>query len=48
MAEPKQHNQFCRDDWAWYLGDGPRGMGPNGDGCVCDLAPEGYGDERKR
>lgn len=40
----RNHNQYCRDDWAMYNGDGPRGMGPNGDGCVCDLAPEGYGD----
>jgi hypothetical protein len=34
------HNQYCRDDWAMYNGDGPRGMGPNGDGCVCSMAPE--------
>jgi hypothetical protein len=33
------HNQYCQDDWEMYLGDGPRGMGPNGDGCVCELAP---------
>ena len=33
----RNHNQYCRDDWAMYRGDGPRGMGPNGDGCVCDL-----------
>lgn len=36
------HNQYCRDDWMLYHGDGPRGMGPNNDGCVCELAPEDY------
>jgi len=36
---PKSHNQYCRDDWDMYHGDGPRGMGPKGDGCVCALDP---------
>lgn len=40
------HNQYCNDDWDMYAGDGPRGMGPNGDGCVCSLAPEGYGESQ--
>lgn len=34
-----KHNQYCRDDWQMYHGAGPRGMGPNGDGCVCSLDP---------
>jgi len=34
-----KHNQFCRDDWEFYHGAGPRGMGPNNDGCVCSLDP---------
>lgn len=33
------HNQYCIDDWDFYHGDGPRGMGPNGDGCVCGMDP---------
>lgn len=40
---PKVHNEFCRDDWNMYSGAGPRGMGKNNDGCVCDQAPPGYG-----
>lgn len=35
----KLHNQYCRDDWQMYRGDGPRGMGPNNDGCVCGMDP---------
>ena len=31
------HNQYCKDDWEMYRGDGPRAMGPNNDGCVCEL-----------
>ena len=34
----KVHNQYCKDDWDMYHGDGPRGMGAKGDGCVCELA----------
>lgn len=34
------HTQYCRDDWEMYHGDGPRGMGPNDDGCVCALTTE--------
>lgn len=34
------HNQYCQDDWEMYHGDGPRRMGPKGDGCVCVLAPD--------
>lgn len=33
------HNQFCIDDWDYYHGDGPRGMGAKGDGCVCEQDP---------
>jgi hypothetical protein len=40
----RAHNQYCRDDWNLYVGAGPRGMGPNNDGCVCELAPDGYGE----
>jgi len=43
LPRPAGHNEYCRDDWAMYRGDGPRGMGPKGDGCVCSLAPSGYG-----
>jgi len=39
FPKPKSHNQYCRDDWDMYHGDGPRGMGPKGDGCVCALDP---------
>lgn len=39
FANIKLHNQYCADDWKMYGGDGPRGMGPNNDGCVCSLAP---------
>jgi hypothetical protein len=35
-----EHNQFCRDDWEFYHGAGPRGMGPDNDGCVCSLDPK--------
>lgn len=38
-----KHNLYCRDEWDFYRGDGPRGMGPANDGCVCALSPEGYG-----
>lgn len=34
-----KHNQYCREDWTMYGGAGPRGMGPNGDGCICMLDP---------
>jgi hypothetical protein len=39
VTPASEHNQYCIDDWDCYHGDGPRGMGPNGDGCVCSLAP---------
>jgi len=36
------HTQYCIDDWEMYRGDGPRGMGPANDGCVCVLTPDRY------
>ena len=42
----EQHNEYCIDDWRMYHGAGPRGMGPNGDGCVCALAPADYEDDK--
>lgn len=42
---PNPHSRYCQEDWAMYLGNGPRGMGPNNDGCVCSLEPEGYYDD---
>jgi hypothetical protein len=38
-VDPSGHNRYCVEDWSRYLGDGPRGMGPNDDGCVCAMAP---------